>query len=52
MPQNQPSDHDRAHWLKKKVDEAYADPAPGIPVRDVFRRLRTYHAEQAEADTE
>ncbi|MGO1074304.1 ribbon-helix-helix domain-containing protein [Inquilinus sp. CA228] len=39
-------------WLKEKVDEAFADPGPSVPARDVFRRLRAYHAEQAEADTE
>lgn len=34
-------------WLRAKVDEAFADPRPNIPARDVFRRLQGYHAEQA-----
>jgi len=39
-------------WLKAKVDEAFADPGASVPARDVFRRLRAYHAEQAKADAE
>jgi antitoxin ParD1/3/4 len=31
-------------WLRKKVDEALADPRPNIPARDVFKRLRAHHA--------
>lgn len=39
-------------WLKEKVDEAFADPAASVPARDVFRRLRAYHAEQTKVDAE
>ncbi|HEY9348079.1 MAG TPA: hypothetical protein VIQ53_22330 [Inquilinus sp.] len=35
-----------SEWLKEKVDEAFADPRPSVPARDVFRRLRAYHAAQ------
>jgi len=38
-------------WLKQKVDESFADPAPSKPARDVFRRLRAYHDEQAKVDS-
>jgi antitoxin ParD1/3/4 len=31
-------------WLRQKVSEAFADPAPSVPARDVFRRLRKHHA--------
>ncbi len=31
-------------WLRKKVDEALADPRPNIPAREVFRQLRAHHA--------
>ncbi len=31
-------------WLRQKVEEAFADPAPSVPVRDVSRRLREDHA--------
>ena len=30
-------------WLRQQVYEAFADPQPNIPARDVFRRLRSYH---------
>jgi hypothetical protein len=46
------SGRDRAHWLKEEIEEAFVDPAPSMPIRDVFRRLRAYHAEQVKADTE
>lgn len=39
-------------WLKEKVDEAFADPGASVPARDVFRRLRAYHTEQAKTDNE
>ena len=38
--------------LKEKVEEAFADPRASVPARDVFRRLRAYHAAQAAADAE
>lgn len=31
-------------WLRQRVDEAFADPRPKVPAREVFRRLRRYHA--------
>lgn len=37
-------------WLRAKVDEAFADPRPNIPARDVFRRLHAHHADQVNAD--
>jgi antitoxin ParD1/3/4 len=36
-------------WLRARVDEAFADPQPNVPARDVFSRLRRYSAEQAKA---
>jgi antitoxin ParD1/3/4 len=33
-------------WLRLRVDEAFADPRPDVPARDVFKRLRKHHAEQ------
>ena len=38
--------------LKAKVDEAFADPRASLPARDVFRRLRAYHAAQTKSDAE
>jgi antitoxin ParD1/3/4 len=31
-------------WLRQQVDEAFADPRPDVPVREVFKRLRSHHA--------
>jgi len=38
-------------WLRQRVDEdeAFADPRPNVPARDVFSRLRKHRAEQAKA---
>jgi antitoxin ParD1/3/4 len=36
-------------WLRQRVEEAFADPRPNIPAREVFKRLRAYHAEQVKA---
>lgn len=36
-------------WLRQRVDEAFADPRPDVPAREVFNRLRRHHAEQAKA---
>jgi antitoxin ParD1/3/4 len=36
-------------WLRQRVDEAFTDPRPNVPTRDVFRRLRKHHAEQVKA---
>jgi hypothetical protein len=38
--------------LKEKVEEAFADPGASVPARDVFRRLRAYHAAQTKSDSE
>jgi hypothetical protein len=35
--------------LRQRVDEAFTDPRPNVPTRDVFRRLRKHHAEQVKA---
>jgi len=37
-------------WLRQRVDEAFADPRPNVPAREVFKRLRAYHARQVKAD--
>ena len=36
-------------WLRRRVDEAFADPRPSISARDVFKRLRKHHSEQVKA---
>jgi antitoxin ParD1/3/4 len=36
-------------WLRRRVDEALADPRPSKPARDVFKRLRNHHARQVKA---
>ncbi len=33
-------------WIRHRVDEAFADPRPDIPAREVFKRLREHHAER------
>jgi hypothetical protein len=33
-------------WLRQRVNAAFADPRPSVPVRAVFKRLREYHARQ------
>jgi antitoxin ParD1/3/4 len=38
--------------LKEKVEEVFADPGASVPAREVFRRLRAYHAAQAAAEDE
>jgi antitoxin ParD1/3/4 len=30
-------------WLRQRVDEAFADPRPNVPAREVFHRLRDHH---------
>ena len=37
-------------WLRQRVNEAFADPRPNVPARDVFRRLRRLHAEHVKAE--
>jgi antitoxin ParD1/3/4 len=39
-------------WMRRRVDEAFADPRPNVPVRDVFKRLRKHHAEKVKAERE
>jgi antitoxin ParD1/3/4 len=31
-------------WMRQRVNEAFDDPRPNVPARDVFKRLRKYHA--------
>ena len=37
-------------WLRRKVEEAFADPRPDIPAADVFKRLRAHHAQRMKAE--
>jgi len=37
-------------WLRQQVDEAFADPKPSMPAREVFKRLREHHAELVRAE--
>src|SRR5260370_8390060 len=34
-------------WLRQRVDDAFADPRPNVPPRDVFKHLRQPHPEPA-----
>jgi len=34
-------------WLRRRVDEAFADPRPNVPAAKVFARLRAHHARRA-----
>jgi antitoxin ParD1/3/4 len=36
-------------WLRQRVDEAFADPRPNVPAREVFKRLREHHAARGKA---
>jgi antitoxin ParD1/3/4 len=36
-------------WLRQRVNEAFADPRPNRPAREVFKRLRGHHAKQVKA---
>jgi len=38
-----------ADWLRLRVDEAFADPRPSVPMSVVFKRLRKHHAAQVKA---
>jgi antitoxin ParD1/3/4 len=38
--------------LRKRIDESLNDPRPNIPAREVFARLRKYHARKAKAARE
>jgi antitoxin ParD1/3/4 len=37
-------------WLKQRVEEAFADPAPNIPAEEVFRELREHHRRSVRRD--
>jgi antitoxin ParD1/3/4 len=39
-----------SEWLRERVDEAFADPRPNIPARDVFKRLHKRHAGRLKAE--
>ena len=39
-------------WLRQRVNEAFSDPRPNVPARDVFKRLRKHHAERVKAGQE
>src|SRR5262244_1145128 len=39
-----------AKYLRAKVQEALADPAPAPPLQKVFERLQQHHAERVTAD--
>jgi antitoxin ParD1/3/4 len=34
-------------WLRRRVDEAFADPRPNVPARKVFKRLRAHRARRS-----
>jgi antitoxin ParD1/3/4 len=36
-------------WMRRRVEEAFTDPRPSVPARDVFRRLRQHHREQVKS---
>lgn len=36
-------------WLRQRVDDAFADPRPNVPAREVFKRLREHHADDLTA---
>jgi antitoxin ParD1/3/4 len=38
-----------ADLLRRRVDEAFADPRPNIPARTVFKKLRQHHAAKLKA---
>jgi antitoxin ParD1/3/4 len=37
-------------WLRRRVEEALADPRPDMPAREVFKRLREHHAEEEKTE--
>ena len=39
-----------SEWLRERVDEAFADPRPNVPARDVFKNLRDHHARRVKAE--
>jgi antitoxin ParD1/3/4 len=36
-------------WLRRRVEEAFADPRPSVPAAEVFDRLRDRHAQRTKA---
>ena len=36
-------------WLRQRVDEAFANPRPSIPAKEVFKRLRAHHVRRVKA---
>ena len=38
-------------WLRRRVDEAFADPRPNVSARQVFKRLREHHKRAKARDT-
>jgi antitoxin ParD1/3/4 len=36
--------------LRQRVEEAFADPRPNIPAREVFKRLRAHHEAAVKAE--
>lgn len=41
---------ERRAELQRSIAEAFDDPRPSIPAKEVFARLRAHHAEQVKAD--
>ena len=37
-------------WLRKEIEEAFADPRPSIPAEEVFKRLWQHHAGRLKAE--
>jgi antitoxin ParD1/3/4 len=37
-------------WLRRRVEEALADPRPSVPAREVFKQLREFHAQRVKAE--
>jgi antitoxin ParD1/3/4 len=38
-------------WLRQRVEEAFDDPRPNVPARDVFKRLRKHHTSRGKTRT-
>lgn len=37
-------------WMRQRIDEAWTDPRPNVPAREVFERLREHHAARLTAE--
>jgi hypothetical protein len=44
------SDSDLNDLLRRKVEEAFADPKPNASASDVFERLRAHHAQRMKTE--